>query len=145
MDSTNKKHGYLWSIVHLKCPHCREGNIFQNKSSYKLKNFLKMNSHCLKCGQQMEIEKEFYYGPTFVSYGFSIAFSLFTFFAWLVLIGFSVDDNRIFWWLSLNGVLVLLLQPYIMRLSRAVWVSFSVHYDINWKSIKRDSVDSEAK
>jgi hypothetical protein len=93
----------------------------------------------------MEIEKEFYYGPTFVSYGFSIAFSLFTFFAWLVLIGFSVDDNRIFWWLSLNGVLVLLLQPYIMRLSRAVWVSFSVRYDINWKSIKRDSVDSEAK
>ncbi|MDP4286021.1 MAG: DUF983 domain-containing protein [Bacteroidota bacterium] len=141
MDSTNTKHRYLWSILNLKCPHCREGKIFQNKSSFNAKDLLKMNDPCPICGQRMEIKKEFYYGTTYISYGVSIAFSVFTFFVWLIFIGFSVDDNRIFWWLGINGILVLLLQPYIMRLSRAIFLSFSIDYDANWKSIKPGSVD----
>ena len=145
MNISNKKHGYLWSLLNLKCPNCREGNIFQDKSSYKLKNFLKMNDNCPICGHQLKIEKEFYYAPTFVSYGFSIAISLISFFVWWLTIGFSVDDNRIFWWLLINGILIMLLQPYILRFSRSVWLSFSIRYDADWKSLKPGSVNSETK
>lgn len=116
--------------------------MFQDRSSYKLKSFMKMNEHCPICGQRMEIEVGFYCGTAYVGYALIVAVSVATFVAWSVLIGFSVDDNRIFWWLSINAVILLLLQPYFMRLSRAVWLSTFVHYDANWQSAKPDSLNS---
>jgi hypothetical protein len=50
-----------------------------------------------------------------------------------VLIGFSIDDNRIFYWLVLNAVLLILLQPVFMRLSRSLWLSWFVKYDPDWE------------
>jgi hypothetical protein len=77
----------------------------------------------------MELEPGFYFGTAYVSYSLTVAFSAATFVAWWVLIGLSTHDNRIFWWLGINGVLMLVLQPYLMRLSRTIWLSFFVKYD----------------
>ncbi|MEP7163415.1 MAG: DUF983 domain-containing protein [Ferruginibacter sp.] len=134
------KHSYLWAALHHKCPHCREGNMFIDKGSYKLKSFMKMNDNCPVCGQKMEIEKGFYYGTGYVSYALAVAFSVSTFVAWWVLIGFSVDDSRIFYWLTINSILMLLLQPWFMRLSRTVWLSFFVRYNADWQKAKADSL-----
>ena len=134
-----KKHGYLWGIFNHKCSRCRTGNMFQDKSSYKLKNFLKMYKYCPMCGQRMEIEPGFYYGTAYVSYVFTVAFSVSTFMAWWVLIGISVDDNRFFWWLGINAVFMLLIQPWLMRFSRAVWLSFFVKYNPNWRKEKPEA------
>jgi uncharacterized protein (DUF983 family) len=136
MKSVNKKSSYLGSIVMLKCPHCREGKVFLNKNSYKKNNFLKMNESCPVCLQQLEVKKEFYYAPNFLSYVISIFLSVCTFVAWWLFIGFSVNDNGIFWWFAVNIVLILFLQPYILRLSRVTWLSFSMRYDSNWKQLK---------
>jgi len=130
------KHGFLWGVFSHKCPRCRLGDMFQDKSSYKLKSFMKMNEHCPICGQRMEIEKGFYYGTGYVSYFITVAFSVSTFIAWWVLIGFSLVDNRIFWWIGINAGLMILLQPWFMRLSRAVWLSFFVRYNPAWKDEK---------
>jgi uncharacterized protein (DUF983 family) len=132
-----KKHNYFRAVLRHKCPHCREGNMFQDKGSFRLKSFMKMNKNCPVCEQKTEIEPGFYYGTGYVSYALTVAFSVSTFVAWWVLIGFSLHDNRFFWWLGTNAVLMLLLQPYFMRLSRAVWLSFFVKYDANWKSEKK--------
>lgn len=129
-----KKHGYFWGIFNHKCSRCRTGNMFQDKSSYKLKSFMKMNEHCPACGQRMEIEMGFYYGTGYVSYIITIAFSVFTFVAWWILIGFSLNDNRVFWWMGINAVLMFLLQPWFMRFSRAVWLSFFVRYNEHWQA-----------
>lgn len=40
--------------------------MFQDKGSYKLKSFMRMNEHCPGCGQRMEIEKGFYYGTVYM-------------------------------------------------------------------------------
>jgi hypothetical protein len=32
------------------------------------------------------------------------------------------------WWLGINGVLLVLLQPPIMRISRTIWLAFFVRY-----------------
>ena len=134
-----KKHGYLWGIFNHKCSRCRSGNMFQDKSSFKLKNFMKMNKHCPVCGQRMEIERGFYYGTGYVSYVITVAFSVSTFVAWWVLIGFSLHDNRIFWWIGTNAVFMVLLQPWFMRLSRALWLSFFVKYNPNWRKEKPEA------
>ena len=81
----------------------------------------------------MEIEIGFYYGTSYISYALTVALSAFTFIAWWLIIGFSLEDQRLFWWIGINGTLLLLLQPWLMRLSRAVWLSFFVHYDRDWK------------
>ena len=135
-----KAYNYLWTVLNHKCPHCREGNMFQDEGSYRLKSFMKMNEICPVCGQKTEIEAGFYYGTGYVSYALAVAFSVSTFVAWYVLIGMSVDDNRVFWWLGINAILMLLLQPYLMRLSRSVWLSFFVKYDARWKLNKNKMV-----
>ena len=97
---------------------------------------MKMNKNCPTCEQRMEIEPGFYYGTAYVSYTLTVAFSVSTFVAWWVLIGFSLDDNRVFWWMGTNAVLMVLLQPWFMRFSRAVWLSFFVKYDPYWRTEK---------
>ena len=94
-----------------------------------------MHKYCPVCGQPTEIEVGFYYGTGYVSYALTVMLSIATFVAWYVLIGMSTDDNRFFYWLIANGVLLVLMQPYLMRLSRTVWLAFFVRYNSNWKDI----------
>ena len=111
------KDGYLYSVLNNKCPRCRKGNIFYSRNAYKFGEFTRMNENCPVCGQPTEIEVGFYYGTGYVSYALTVAFSVATFIAWWVLIGFSLDDTRFFWWMGTNAVLMVLMQPLFMRLS----------------------------
>jgi hypothetical protein len=95
-----------------------------------------MHKNCPVCGQPTEIEVGFYYGTAFVSYGLTVALSVISFVAWVLTIGISVDDNRLFWWLGFNAVLLIVLQPWLMRLSRSLWISWFVKYDPEWKEHK---------
>jgi hypothetical protein len=92
-----------------------------------------MNETCAECGQPTEIEVGFYYGTGYVSYALTVAFSVATFIAWWVIIGLSLDDTRFFWWMGTNAVLMILMQPLFMRLSRSIWLSWFVRYDKDWK------------
>ena len=49
--------------------------MFQTKSSYQLKTFMKMYEKCPVCEQRMEIEVGFYYGTAYVSYALTVALS----------------------------------------------------------------------
>ena len=50
---TNKS--YIISLLKLRCNHCREGNLFINKSSYG-KRFMEMHEKCPVCSHPTEIE-----------------------------------------------------------------------------------------
>jgi uncharacterized protein (DUF983 family) len=126
---------YIPSLLQLKCPRCRKGNMFIERSAYR-KGFMKMHDTCPVCGQKMEIEPSFYYGTGYVSYSLTVALTVATFIAWWVLIGFSFSDNRFFYWIGFNAVFLIALQPYLMRLSRTVWLSFFVKY-------RRDAANSK--
>lgn len=129
----------LLSILDNRCPRCRTGRIFRKPNPYRLKYVVEMNEKCPVCGQPTEIETGFYYGTGYVSYALTVAFSVASFVAWWVLIGFSLQDTRFFWWLGTNAVLLILLQPPIMRLSRSIWLSWFVRYDPEWRTRKPDT------
>lgn len=133
------KKTYLVSVLNNKCPRCRIGNIFMYSNAYKFGNTVTMNKNCLVCNQPTDIEVGFYYGTGFVSYALSVGFSVATLIAWWLTIGFSLDDNRFFWWMGINAVLMLAIQPLFMRLSRAIWLSWFVFYDKNWRENKVDT------
>lgn len=95
-----------------------------------------MHDRCPACGQLMEIEVGFWYGTSYISYALTVALSVATCIAWWVLIGFSLEDNRFFLWMGTNIVILLVAQPYLMRLSRAIWLSIFVKYNKNWRTEK---------
>lgn len=135
MPDSNKKRWYLWSVLNNRCPRCRKGRIFKSQQPYKFKTNVNMHENCPVCGQPTEIEVGFYYGTGYVSYALSVAFLVTTFVAWKVLIGmtFSIDDNRIFYWMGTAFALLLICQPLLMRLSRSLWLSWFVKYDPDWE------------
>lgn len=94
---------------------------------------MEMNKSCPVCGQATEIEVGFYYGTSYVSYAMTIALSVATLIAWYLIIGMSTNDNRFFYWLIFNAVFLFMLQPWLMRLSRSLWISWFVKYDPQWK------------
>ena len=100
---------------------------------------MEMNKTCPVCGQATEIEVGFYYGTSYVSYALTVGLSIATLALWWLTIGLSVNDNRFFYWLGFNAVLLILLQPWLMRLSRSFWISWFVRYDPDW--IKHEPVD----
>ena len=59
-----------------------------------------------------------------------------TFIAWMVLIGVSTEDNRVFYWLGFNAFFLIILQPWLMRLSRVIYLYFFVKYDEDYKQTK---------
>lgn len=133
IEATDKRPS-VFNVFKCKCPRCRRGDMFENKNPYALKTTMRMNKECPVCGQPFNLEVGFYYGSSYVSYAASIALSVATFVAWWVLIGFSLQDNRFFYWLAFNAVFLIAAQPYLMRLARTGWLMFFVRYDINWRT-----------
>jgi hypothetical protein len=106
--------------------------MFKDKNPYRklsLSHIFDMHEHCPVCKQKYELETGFWYGTGYVSYALAVAVLAITFVAWLILIGVSADDNRIFYWLIINVVLLVVIQPWLMRLSRVIYIRFFVHYD----------------
>lgn len=128
------KPGLWWSLFTMKCPRCRRGQMFTNNNSWNLKKVFSMHPRCPECGQPYELEPGFWYGTGYVSYGLSILYLILTFVLWWIFIGFSVTDNRFFWWMGIAVVSLIILQPWLMRFSRALYLYFFVKYDPDYKN-----------
>jgi hypothetical protein len=107
--------------------------MFNEPNAWKLKKTLQMPVKCPECGQPFELEVGFWYGTGYVSYGLSFFLSVATFVAWWVLVWMSTQDNRFFYWMGMNAVFLVLMQPWIMRLSRVLYLYFFVSYDAEYK------------
>ena len=139
------KPNFILSVFKHRCARCRTGDMFLLKGSYNLKKLLKMNVRCPECGQFLELEPGFYYGTSYVSYVLTVALSASTFVAWWVVIGLSLNDNRFFWWLGTNSFLLIVCQPFLMRLSRALWLAFFIKYNSNWRTEKAEDPERMVK
>jgi uncharacterized protein (DUF983 family) len=122
----------LGSVLWNKCPKCRTGNLFVNKSSFRIKGFTDFNHNCPQCGEDFLREPGFYFGASYVSYGLTVAIwvaiyvALITFNA-IGLISYTFSDNP--WTFLIIGVVILLiLLPAIYRLSRSLWISMFVKF-----------------
>jgi hypothetical protein len=125
---------YVWSLLTMKCPRCRRGSMFNNGNPWRLRKVFDMPKRCPECNQPFELEVGFWYGTGYVSYGLSVALSIATLAAWYIIIGMSTKDNRFFAWMVFNIALLIILQPWLMRLSRVIYLYFFVRYNPNYKS-----------
>lgn len=119
MEETNtaphKSNSKFGAMVQLKCPRCREGEMFMYPLSNIFK-FYKMYKECKKCGLQYEPEPGFYFGAMYISYGFNIALMLTIF----ITINILIERPEV--WVYLVAIITpsLLLVPINLRISRAI-------------------------
>ncbi|MBD0289224.1 MAG: DUF983 domain-containing protein [Flavisolibacter sp.] len=102
---------------------------------------MQMNERCPVCGQLTDIEVGFYYGTGYVSYVIALVLSAVSFVLWWLIIGFSFKDHRFFYWITFNAVLLIALQPWLMRFARSLWLSWFVRYDPEWKNNRPDDYE----
>lgn len=134
MKNPEEKPSIVASIAKCKCPRCRLGDMFTDKNPYYLRTTMKMHEKCEICRQPFNLEVGFYYGSGYTSYELSITLSVFSFIVYYLTIGISVHDYRFLYWVIINAVLLIALQPVIMRIARCFWLSFFVSYDSNWRT-----------
>ena len=86
-----------------------------------------MPEKCPECGQPFELEVGFWYGTGYVSYALTIVLTVIGLIAWWITIGLSTEE-RFMWWLGINAVVLLAMQPWLMRISRVIYLYFFVRY-----------------
>lgn len=101
-----------------------------------MKRNMEMHDECPACHQATDIEVGFYYGTGYISYLICIVIVIISFLIWYLTIGFSFQDNRFLFWVIFICIFLAVLQPWLMRFSRVLWLSFFVEYDLDWKQHK---------
>jgi uncharacterized protein (DUF983 family) len=119
-----KKGTKLYSILRLKCPRCQTGDLFLTRNPYALRKMLDMHERCKVCNQDFKIEPGFYIGALWAS--FPIVIVLLAVLSVVLLAGFKLPLMIFFVAISL---ILVALQPLIVRWGRAIWINIFVGYD----------------
>ena len=117
-----KKGSKFYSVRHNKCPRCQEGDFFVKPAGFRFRDNLKMHEKCANCGLKYMIEPSFFYGAMYVSYAVTVAMAV-AIFVICQLLGLSLLTSLI----SILVVLVL-SNPFVMRLSRLLYINLFVHF-----------------
>jgi uncharacterized protein (DUF983 family) len=111
----------LYSILHQKCPHCQEGDMF--KYSTFSTHFMQMHERCPVCGFDFIQEPSFYFGAMYFSYAIQVA----VFVAVYFLLRYTADPGT--WtyvlWMIIASIIIL---PLNFRWSRVAWINLFTKY-----------------
>ena len=119
-----KKGSKLNSILTGSCPKCQNESMYSDKNPLHLTKVLKMNEKCSHCGLKYQIEPSFFYGAMYVSYGLNVALGVATFIISFVFLKATIGYSFI-----AIIVILILLFPFILRLSRNIYINMFVSYD----------------
>lgn len=119
-----KKGSKLNSILTGSCPKCQNESMYSDKNPLHLTKVLKMNDHCSHCGLKYQIEPSFFYGAMYVSYGLNVAVGIAAFIVSFVFFHATIEKSFIAIVISL-----ILLFPFVLRLSRNLYINMFVSYD----------------
>jgi uncharacterized protein (DUF983 family) len=123
----------LYSILFNKCPHCQEGDFFENKQIFNLKQFDKIHKRCSVCGENFEPEPGFYTGAMYISYAFNVAFIVTTF---VIFVGFvDVDPVKLLYYVV---PCLVIFTTIFFRLARRIWINFFVDYNADEASYPKN-------
>lgn len=133
MASDSKKPTLLTALFTMKCPSCRMTTVFVNKSMFPLGKCLALKDECEVCGEKLKSERN-------NGGGINYALTMMLFFLNLLwywpIFGLSYKDdktvlggaNSIFYYLGVSTTVVVLAQPYLMRLSRMIYLYLYVGF-----------------
>ena len=109
------------SMLGNRCPRCRRGSLFVHKNPYRIKDGSKMYQNCPICQQDFQIEPGFYIGALWTS--FPVVVLLMAIMAGIFIGILGVEPE---WSIIATAVILLALQPLIIRFGRSVWIHIFV-------------------
>ena len=120
METKSKRPALLPAMFTMKCPSCRKSTVFVNKSIFPLGKCLALKDECEICGQRMKSESNNGGG---INYALTMILFILNA-AWYCAIFGSIfaNNNNIYYFLITSTAIVLFAQPYLMRLSRMVYL-----------------------
>lgn len=139
MSTTEKKPLLVPAIFRMSCPSCRKGFVFKNKSIFPLGQTVDLKDTCDVCGQKLISEK---------NNGAGINYALTVVIFFLNLVWFCplyiylkkdpnenwYQNNSVIWYLCSSIVVVLLLQPWLWRISRMLYLYMFVRFGTTRKN-----------
>jgi len=108
----------LFDILQNKCPNCKEGKIYNEKSivfNYKRPN---MNTKCSICDFSYNKEPGFFFGAMYVSYGLTVSQAIITYLIASFFFEQAFDPKII----GIIAVVLIVLSAFNVRLSRIIWI-----------------------
>ena len=135
MSTTDKKPALVPAMFSMKCPSCRKGFVFENKSIFPLGKTVALKNTCDVCGQKLVSEKNNGAG---MNYALTMVVFLLNICWFIPLYGlidtnknghwYDTNDNSIWWYLISSTLVVILLQPWLMRMSRMIYLYLYVSF-----------------
>lgn len=108
-----------------KCPSCRRSSVFVNKSIFPLGKLVELKDECEVCGQKMKSESNNGGG---INYALTVLLFFLNLCWYWPIFGISYKDDSIVYYLITSTIIVLLAQPWLMRLSRMVYLYLYVGF-----------------
>jgi endogenous inhibitor of DNA gyrase (YacG/DUF329 family) len=136
MNVPESKPSLIASLTGKKCPNCRKGYVFKSKSIFPLGKMLAIHEHCPECGQKLVSEKNNGQG---INYALTIIMFILNFSWYYPIYDYMsrdsklhwYEDNSVEWYLFWSTIVVVLLQPWLMRLSRMVYLYLYIGFGSN--------------
>ena len=85
---------------------------------------MEMHDHCSNCRKKFKLEPSFFFGAMYVSYAVGVAIAIVAF----IISYFVFDIGRNHSFLAIIIILAVLF-PLIVRISRNIWINLFVDFD----------------
>ncbi len=115
----------LPALCTMKCPSCRKSVVFVHKSIFPLSQLVMLKTKCDVCGQSLKSERNNGGG---INYALTVLLFIFNLGWYWPILGLSYKDNSFYYFLVTSTVVVVLAQPYLMRLSRMIYLYLYVSF-----------------
>tara|TARA_R110002073_G_scaffold89852_5_gene212454 strand:- start:21926 stop:22321 length:396 start_codon:yes stop_codon:yes gene_type:complete len=129
-----KKGQKIYSVLKGKCPRCHEGGFFEFPFTFNPTKITKIHKNCSECDLKYMIEPSFFYGAMYVNYGFTVALSVITFIIAKLLLSLTLLQS-----FAAIFVVLILLAPVNLRLSRILWINMFVKFDSKYRKPTREN------
>ncbi|MBS1616060.1 MAG: DUF983 domain-containing protein [Bacteroidetes bacterium] len=116
---------FLIGLLTNKCPNCRSGEVFEQKRIFPLGSMLRIHKQCGHCGQRLIFERNNGAG---INYALTVMLIFLNLVWYWPIFGLSYRDNSVYYFLCTSIGVVILLQPWLMRLSRMIYLYLFIHY-----------------
>ncbi len=123
--SSSEKPSFFAGMIGMKCPNCRVGRIFVNKSIFPLGKCLQIKEQCSHCGLKMVTESN--NGPG-INYALTVMLLFLNLIWYVPIFGITYKDNSFYYFLLTSVSITILAQPFLMRISRVVYLYIAVRY-----------------
>lgn len=126
MSHLHHKPALIPSLISNKCPNCRRGKVFIHNSIFPLSNCLTLKDRCDVCRQKLKYEQNNGGG---INYALTMMLFFLNVLWYWPIFGLSYKDNSFFYFLAASIAVVILVQPWLMRLSRMIYLYLYIQYD----------------